>query len=143
MPKCATHSGKASRNLARKPRGVGVARGAGVHEAGLARQDTDLGQEAAGAELDDRDDMAETAPGADGEGAGDEHEHAGVDLAGRDERIAGRIPANRPESPESVDIFQADPGKQLVKAGVRGGHREVRRPFGPRTASQWVPRHCS
>ena len=89
---------------------VGVARGAGVHEAGLARQHADFGQEAAGAELDDRDDVAETAPGADGDGTGDEHEHARVDLASRDDWIAGRVTANRPESPEPVDLLRLSLG---------------------------------
>jgi hypothetical protein len=106
---------------------VGVARGAGVHEAGLARQHADFGQEAPGAELDNRDDVAETAPGADGDGTGDEHEHARVDLAGRDDWIAGRVAANRPESPEPVDLLRAEPRKHLIKARVRGGgHREFR-----------------
>jgi hypothetical protein len=109
---------------------VAVAGGSGIHEAGLARQHADFGQEAPGAELDDRDDVAETAPGADGDGTGDEHEHTRVDLAGRDNWIAGRVPANRPESPEPVDLLRAEPRKHLIKARVRGGgHHEFLWPF--------------
>jgi hypothetical protein len=112
----------------RKPIGgddeyVGVARSARIHKAGLAGQHAGLGQEAPGAELDDRDDVAEPAPGADGDRARDEHEHAGADVAGPDDLIAGRVAASRPEPPEPVDVRRTEARKHPLDARIRGGHR--------------------
>jgi hypothetical protein len=56
-----------------------------VDERGAARQLSDFGKELARSLLDDRDHMAQAVPGADGDNARNEHEHAGARFAGHEQ----------------------------------------------------------
>ena len=102
---------------------LGVAVGPSIREARLAGEHARLRQEAAGPQLDDVQDVAETVPGAQADRPRDEDEHRGVDVPRPEQQLAGGVAADRSEPPEPVDLLRAQAREHLFQPGVRDGHQ--------------------
>ena len=110
---------------------LGVAHGPSVDDPGRTGQHAGLGEEPAGAELDDRPDVAQTISSGDRHGPGNDDEHAGADITRRDERLRGRVGQNRPEPAEPVDLLRAEAREHLIKAGLGLCHLGIVTNLGP------------
>ena len=112
-----------SETVAGDEKHLGVAVGPGIREARLAREHACLRQKAAGPQLDDVQDVAETVPGAQADRPRDEDEHRGVDIPRPEQQLAGGVAAGRSEPPEPVDLLGAQAREHLFQPEVRGGHQ--------------------
>lgn len=75
---------------------------------------SDFGEELPRPVLDDRDNMAQSVPGADGNRARDEHEHAGASFAGYEQEIARLITPNLAEPLETRYLLRLEFREHLI-----------------------------
>src|SRR2546425_10081369 len=90
---------------------------------------TTLFRSIAGSELDDRDDVLQTFAPRDGDGAGDEHEHAGADFSRRQQRRTSDVGLHPAETAETVDLPRTELRERLIATGI--DHRHVDTPSIP------------
>ncbi len=87
-----------------------------VDERGAARQLSDFGNELTHPLFDDRDHMAQAVPGADGDGACNEHEHAGAPFPCHKQEIARFEAPNLAEPAQTLDLLRQEFWKHLITA---------------------------
>jgi hypothetical protein len=105
---------------------------------------SDFGEELARLVLDDRDHMAQTAPGADGNRARDEHEHAGASFAGYEQEIA-RFISPGSGRPLTVEPWSEAADGALLLSGISDAIRKfvVLAPTDADMVALWVTHtHC-
>src|SRR6266436_2854328 len=103
-----------------------VAGRARVDEGWAAGQLARFGDEIARPFVDDVDDPPQTLVPRDGDGAGDEDEHARPYFARREQRLASCVAPNRAETAETVDLLRTELREHLAPAGLEGRHQSVR-----------------
>jgi hypothetical protein len=94
--------------LGKNEKRLDLCRCARVDERGAAGQLSDFGKELAWSLFDDRDHMAQSVPGADGNRARDEHEHAGASFAGYEQEIARFITKDLAEPVETRYLLRPE-----------------------------------
>jgi hypothetical protein len=91
-----------------------LALGTAVDKGVLARQLPDLGEELAGALVDQLGDMAEPVMLRDRDLAGEDDEHARAGLAGLEQRLAIGVAADLAETAQAVDLLRRQLGESLL-----------------------------
>jgi len=100
-----------------------------VDEGEAARELADLGQKLSRSLIDDGRDMTKAVALADGDGAGQHHEHAGTDCAGFKQGFAIPVASRHPEPAHALDFLRRQDREGLlvtrkrvsIDAGGRSG----------------------
>jgi hypothetical protein len=85
-----------------------------------------FGDELAGPLLRDRSAVAQGIASRDAHRALDQHVHAGSDVSRHEQRLAGGVVPNFPETAKPIDFLRCKLWKHLLAAGIDRGHVEPR-----------------
>ena len=113
--------------LRRDQKRFDIALGMAVDQRDAAGKLADLGQKLSRALVDDRSDMAEAVTLGDGDVAGEHDEHPRPHLAGLEQRFAGLVGAQLPETAHAGDFVMGERRECLFVTRKRGGSRADRR----------------